>query len=465
MKRKGLYLFILFVLTVFTGCQRREVVYEEEGIVDSEDSATDEKNGGALIDSLGIGDELMWEENIQVKDVVIVIKAEVAVPEVSDLYTLEVSQYYYTGGDKRRIAECFLDKDSIKVDTEKVPTKESISKDIKTCGALLELEENDASADEAYIAAVQSEQKRLENLLDKAPDASSITEDVGVVYTQDYYKGTRDGIGYSLEFNIDKDKNVSSWILRAEDGDSFTTTEEKWQGDLAFYHESSSGAATENLCDKEKAIEQAEEICEKLGLNMDIAYIEDVGWGGEGDIVECNGYSVVFSRQLQGVMIDSNVYSRADHKNVYLDMGIAKQAYDKERLQIILNDKGIFSVEYDGILSEGNMSGPVKLLSYDQIKEAFRQELEKLDVGVLDMTFLNLELNYVRISNPEKRDTYTYIPAWRLAQWNGLGTRQTVSNNIWINAIDGSRIDLEEEGAIAYSTLNIREERHRLEEQ
>ena len=464
MKRKGLYIFILLLLAALTGCGRKAVEYEEANVTDSGEDTAEEADGGALRAALGVGDEQIWEENIQVKDVVIAIEAEVVVPEVSDLYTLEVSQYYYTAEDKQRIAEYFLDKDSIRVDKEKVQTKESISEDIQTCKALLELEANDAYPDEAYMAAVQNEQKWLENLLGEAPEASAITEDVGD-YAQDYYRGTKNGIGYSLDFNIAEDKNVSSWVLRAEDGDSFLAEGEKWEGYMAFDNESFPRVdVTENLCDKEKAIEQVEKICDKLGVNMCIAGIYDVHWGVERGFTECNGYRIELSRQLNDVMIDSNIYARSDDKTVYLDAETAKQAYDKESLEIILNDKGIFSIEYYGILSEGKQSGPVKLLGYDQIKEVFRQELKKLEVGVYDITFRGLELNYVRISNPERRDTYTYIPAWRLAQWNEPNTWQTISGNIWINAIDGSRIDMEEEGAIQYETLDIRVERGRLEE-
>lgn len=460
MKIKGLYVLILFLLTVLTGCQRKDVVYEDEKIVDSEDSVTEKENGGDLINSLGIDDEQKWEEDIQATDAMIAVEADVVVPEVSDLCTLEVSQYYYTAEDKQRVAEYFLDKDSIRVNKEKVQTKETISEDIQTCGALLELEANDDYPDEDYMTAVQNEQKRLGNLLGKAPDAADITEDVGD-YAQDYYKGTRNEIEYSLDFNIDKDRNISSWVLKAEDG-SFNAA---WQGFMQFDNEDfPRTTVTENLCDREKAIEQAEKICAELGINMRTSEIYDVHWLLAEDLMECNGYQIVLSRQLNDVVIDSNMYAKSFNKNVYLDTEITKQAYAKEKISIILNDRGIYSVEYYGILSEGSMSGPVKLLSYDQIKEVFRQELKKLEAKTDALAFRLLELNYVRISNPERRDTYTYIPAWRLAQYDSPTAYQTIQSNIWINAVDGSRIDLEEEGAIAYTTLDIREERYRLEE-
>lgn len=464
MKMKGLYVVILFFLAVLTGCQRREVVYEEEGAASSSDSIMEKENGGSLLNTLGIGDEQIWEENIPLEDAVIAVEAEVVVPDVSELCTLEVSQYYYTAEDKQRVAEYFLDRDSIKVDREKVQTKESISKDIQTCNALLEQEADDDSPDESYMAAVQREQKRLENLLGNAPDASSVTEDVGG-YEQDCYLGTKNGIPYSLDFNICREKNTSSWVLRAQEGDSFVTEGEKWQGFIQFANETMPVAEVkENLCDKEKAVGQAKKIVEELGLNLCVAEIYDVYWGLEDNRTECNGYQIALTRQIGGVAVDNVSYMKSYHENTYLDAETMKQAYDKENIIITLNDKGIYSVECYGILSEGELSGPVRLLGYDQIKEIFRQELNKFKTGVVDITFRGLELTYIRISNPERRDTYTYIPAWRLAQWGLDNMYAIVSSDIWINALDGSRIDLEEEGAISYTVLDIQDESYRLEE-
>ncbi|MCM1498649.1 MAG: DUF6034 family protein [Clostridium sp.] len=464
MSKNRAYLFVLFLLTALVGCQKKEVVYEEEGAASRADSIMEKENGGSLTNTLGIGDEQIWEESIPLENAMIAVEAEVVVPDVSELCTLEVSQYYYTAEDKQRVAEYFLD--SIKVNREKVQTKESISRDMQTGDALLEQAADDVSPDESYMAAVQREQKRLENLLGNAPDASSVTEDVDG-YEQDNYLGTRNGIPYSLDFNICQEKNTSSWELRAQEGDSFITEGEKWQGFIQFANETMPVAEVkENLCDKEKAVGQATKIVEELGFNLCVAEIYDVYWGLEDNRTECNGYQIVMARQIGGVAVDNVSYTRSYNENTYLDAETMKQAYDKENIIITLNDKGIYSVECYGILSEGELSGPVRLLGYDQIKEIFRQELNKFKTGVVDITFRGLELTYIRISNPERRDTYMYIPAWRLAQW-GVDNRYAtalVSSDIWINALDGNRIDLEEEGAISYTVLDIQDESYRLEE-
>ena len=56
----------------------------------------------------------------------------------------------------------------------------------------------------------------------------------------------------------------------------------------------------------------------------------------------------------------------------------------------------------------------------------------------------------MRVLNEKDANTYSYIPAWRLG---AMEDGKVLSGNLWINAMDGSVINLKEQGAAKYITV------------
>lgn len=441
MRNKKIYILAVLLLMVLTACGKKEVVFDEEEITGNGETIAEGESDGTLKGSLGIGDEWKWKENIQVNNDTVAIKAEIKLPDVAEMYTMEVSKHYYDAEDKKKTAEYFFDADSIKVDLEEVPTKENIKADIEKCNTMIEAESQTDISDENKIALLSSEKKRLEALVNEAPDTNDMEEAPGD-YSQNYYRGTRDGVEYKLEFDIDETRNLSAWTLQVEeeDIDKFNS---RGTGEVGW---NSYAVIGDNICSmtEEQAGQEAVKICKGLGLPaMKVSAIHDINWFYMDGESELNGYEIILSRDINGVAVDAEEYSDYD----YLDVESVEKPYDIERVIVQLNDSGIISMTYEGILTEGKLSNSVKLLDFDQIKEIIREKVVEKN----HEEFLWLELNYVRVLNEKDENTYSYIPAWRLGAWE---ESTDLKGNLWINAMDGSVINLKETGAAQYITVD-----------
>lgn len=452
-KRGILCALMLIGVLALTGCGKKEVSYnEEKDQTEQSDKKQDEEQGNAAAGSLreALGAEDRWTERIESDAGMNVnVAADVIIPDVSDMYTSQVSEYYYTSADKQKVAEYFLDKDSIKVDVDNMLTKENLTADIddwdKNLKIFTELEKESDFFDGSQIPVVENEKNRLEALLADAPAAADVSEDVGD-YSQDYYKGSKDGADYTLKFCADKENNMSSWQLKAKEYKDFNES--------GYENYETTKSISENNCtmSEDEARDKAEKICEELELpNMQTAYTNVIKWVKSDDDLqslgkgerEYNGYEIILTRSINGAISDAKEYL---NETPYLDTQQKNRPYQIERVIVRLNDKGIIDMEYQGIMNEGETGEAVKLLGFDQIKEALRQEMTKN--GDQDITYASLTLEYLRISNEENGEEYSYIPAWRLRMSDDM--LDMTMYNIWVNAIDGTVIDYDKQCSVRY---------------
>lgn len=128
---------------------------------------------------------------------------------------------------------------------------------------------------------------------------------------------------------------------------------------------------------------------------------------------------------------------------------------------------------YEGCLKAEKTGNQVKLLGYDQIQELFRKELTGLEEKV-PMKYLYL--TYVRVADETKPNRYCFIPAWCMSPYqlyetlnhgmideSGVYTTTNPEGIIWLNAIDGTRIEPKKAGFLVYR--NWEEEYDELERQ
>ena len=486
--RKCLYLILLFCTISLTGCGAKDVVYDIEKSAEDntagEETETKETkpkadSGDTLAAALGITDN-HWKETIGSGTDAIFINADVEVPNVSAMYTLEVSEHYYTSEEQRKIAEYFLDADTIRVNKDKVITREWLQKRLDYCNDTIEFLENEAERCEnngqpmeaAQVSAqkkmLSNEKKRFTDLMNAAPAVSDVSETVQD-YSENYYIGSKDGVEYTLSFDVDEERNASSWTLEAVDRNGFSSEQ---VGQSVNLYGGVSSYYSDNICEmtKEEACSKAEEWCEKLGIyGMKAAAVCDlVFYSGshKEDIVSQedfdkfytdNGYSIVLVRDIKGVAVDSIEY----HVDTYLDTETTARAYDKEKVVVELNDKGLISMSYVGGLNVKEVGNAVKLLSFDQIQELYRKELKSMDTGE-DRKMGYMYLGYTRVADESKPDEYCYIPVWCLSRYNfhrtlrygidesGALSVGTLEDTIFLNAIDGSRINSDKAGFAHY---------------
>lgn len=465
----GLTIMILFL--GLTGCGTKTVSYDDGKSSGSKGSEvnrekSDEDEGGILADVLGVEEE--WKEEI-VTDagITVLLQPEVRMPEVSELYSMEVSQYYLTPEDKKRVAEYFMEPGSIQVALECIPTKESIAAEIKKYetfidnaeeededGLLVAVEnekENrfliaDCNADR-LLETVKNEKETMEKMLIEAPNADDVenADDADLDpgdYSQDYYTGTREGKEYALVFGIDKEDKQSSWSI-STDPAPFNSL----GAEMYTYKDTDE----ENKCSisKEEAERRAVKICEELGItDMTPVNTMALEWQGkEGAKLEINGYSIILARNINGIAVEPECFI-LDYDDLYRTTGAENKPYEVETVTVNLNDNGIISMSYKGILSVDKINSPVKLLAFEQIKEVFRKEI--VQGGVNDVRGDIVELVYMRLKKAQD-GKYTYIPVWRMVPYE-IDYRNVMywDSCIFVNAIDGSLINIKEQELMYY---------------
>lgn len=448
MKKKALFILAGLWIATLTGCGQGEIPYGETADLDSQEEVV-EKHSGTLRDLLGMKEEHMWEENIEGKDGSVKIKAVITVPDTSNLYTMTATKYSLTADDKRKIAEHFMDADTIKVERDFVLTKERIQAEIDEQESRI-AELSVSNVEEETIAYEEQVREKLEEQLLSAPSADEVKDEPGD-YSANYYVGSKGDQEYRLVFGDDywftnscyvDNSGTFSWgIIKEEYSDEENET---------LQPDTDNDKMTE-----EEACSLAKRICGELGLSdMSVAKVDKVD---PFDIVIGSGrplYMIDLVRNINGVLLDgvpldSDIYV----ERPYLEEEWTMRPYEQERVRITISNHGWSQISYEGSMKVGEIGDAVKLLSYSQIQELFRKELGTMEIEEDDSLpiWRVLELSYMRVADESNPDLFCYIPVWRLSRQNDDWGDYSTKDNIWLNAIDGSRIYPEEVGAARFT--------------
>ena len=440
---KGICMTGLLVCIIFlTGCGKQEIDYtEEDTTTEIETVSTEQVTSGTVQEILGIDDEYRWKEIVETDRGSASVEAMLNIEIEGVLSTLKVEEHYYSAEEKKKVLEYFFEPESIQVDRDTYPTKELLRKQLEQYENSLEeaqtAEQYPVMDDEAI--AINNEIQRLTDRMSEAPDYDEVSEAVSD-YSENYYKGTMNGLEYSLIFDINEKENRSGWTLEAKDYRDFLASNEDvlvWQA--AYWNEE------ENRCSmtQDEAENYAEKICNELGFTgLKLANKQLAEWNlGNGEM-ETNGYYFEYTLDINGSAVASSFIG---HRSVVeggaIDTTKVDLPYDQTVVSMIINDTGIIRMECKGIVKTGEVS-TVKLLSYDQIKECFRSVLPASEgkAGKWE----ELILSYARISSSDNPDAYTYVPVWRLINYQSY-------DNIMLNAIDGTPIDMQKDIYVYYS--------------
>lgn len=414
-----------------TGCNDKKVIYNKDTEAATNSDAENYEAGTTLKYKLGIGDT-SWKEVIETEDGTVDLKVKIIVPEVEDMYTLVASKKYLTNDDKKRIMESIVDADSIIQSREKYVTKEDIEESIQATQndlAESELDEIGAMYLEKYI---EYKQEQYEGAISEA----DFTEDAGD-YSGNVYEGTKDGETYYFDFFVDERRNRSAFsIERKMDGDYIETI--------------MTDSGEENKCKytEDEAKEMALSLCEKLGLpDMQVASVNALELNNDNKVTE--GYQLYLVRDIEGVSAVGQYvfYDDSGEEYSYNDL-----PYSREVVSIGIDSKGLLFLRSTGLLTDGELKNPVHLLGMEQIKEVVRQNLSNQLDG-----WYRLELKYLRIKDGDKEDSFCFLPTWVYMYDSYVGNDFDYMSidALYINAIDGTVIDIVEDGAVTMQTSKI----------
>ncbi len=459
---KGLYVIYGLLLLSLLGCSKESASHEGDKSQVSSAETTQMQGEVDLQEAevlegiraeLGMGEERMWKEIIENGDMEASIKADLKLPDTTKMYSMTVSEYYLTKEDKQWLAQYFMDADSIKVDKEWSVSKELLQQEIEWYDELIQSAQSPDSIDAHMLPLYESEKERLMAAVTNAPGMEDIGEDVGD-YSANAYIGSKDNIAYEMRFYVDEERNQSAWTLNATTTAAFLDTDVSSE-EITCNNSYMDIGNNASAMTKEEAVEKAVKLCQELGLPaMEAVATYDLEWW-VGEQQEYNGYAVTLARTIGGCAADNYRYVSSEKWNGES----ARLPYGVESVEICLNDKGIIGVRCIGLLTAGELSSPVKLLSFDQIKEILSREVCGEDYADFTGEWCSLTLSYIKWENTEKENEYTYIPVWKLSQWGGPADMNIMMEvaevNIWINAIDGSRIDPKDIGIVSQDLQSV----------
>lgn len=445
MRGKKIVLVAGCLALLFTGCDKEEVIYSTETFADSETIGTTETNvegidnDNPLIEKLGITDSYKWKESIPTDGSPIDVSAEIYLLDTSELVAVNAKEHYYSEADKQGVLNYFFDLDSIQVDPDTYPTKELLREKLEEYEMVLKKQEADTSfhVKEDAKVMIDNEVRYLTELINKAPNKNEVSEGV-TNYSENYYKGKINGLDYSLVFNIDETRNQSGWKLSTKDYNDILISESDvtaWQ--YAYYTD---GISNQCKITGEEAQKIADQACKDLGFTHLQPYVDkiDVVWHMENGDKECNGYYFEYGLDMNG---EALYYSNAEQYGGYVDSTFANLTYNNQKVTVIVNDFGIVRMECTALM-QYEKANRAKLLSYEQIKDCFRNVLK--EQSDTTETWNMLTLCYIRLMNADNQDMYSYIPVWILSNYT--------TPSIVINAIDGTQIDMERNNYVFYDT-------------
>ena len=132
----------------------------------------------------------------------------------------------------------------------------------------------------------------------------------------------------------------------------------------------------------------------------------------------------------------------------YVETVLIKDApYSKERVIIRIGAEGVRAIYATGLMEEISSKENINILGDEQIKKALKQYI--VDTEEPRFIYQSLRFTYLRIAG-ENTDEYSYIPVWVLG-YKSIETfseDELYSDFFFVNAIDGSLIDVEKAGAV-----------------
>lgn len=471
MKRRILVWGILLVVTAgtFAGCGKKEVDYSlEEG--DTQESG---QNGGNSLaqfkDAENWSDELAVVDKSNIEQE-LAIEAAVVVPDADSMSVVEVEQTVMDTAFREAFLKAFFEEGEVYYHDEAHYTAEELA------GYIAELEDMvEEFGEDMHGDMKKSIEESLEHyrvLLSDASDSytpaeayESCNEYVGyrkdilyrvyfggaevtveplkgvsfygpgtlanyefVEMMRQYSAKTEEALENECIYSMEEAKNLAESFMKKLDRDSQVCVEEKpvmWHGRMLD--------ANKNVTEEKYAF---------YGYTFTYGTgIDDIAFSLFPDLWD---YDVTWTDQVLDAKRDmeadiaSDIVGEKDDAMVrLLDM------FNGDRVEITVTDAGIVSLSIQAPVTIIDITGAVKLLPLDAIKDIMKNELaengEQYDFK-WDKRFNNLELMYLKTKDETAENEYSYVPTWCLSKKDEMGLHY---HPVFVNAIDGSVIYLD----------------------
>lgn len=424
------------VIISLTGCSGKKVDYGNE----SESKET--KNMSALADIKANSD---WKENFTIQtgngEKTVYINANIVVPDFDNMSVVEVENVKIDADYKKRFLDLYFGGNEYYYHDPDHYTVDELNEVI---------EDWQKTQDDTHSEWLEQQLAEYRDKLETAKTTYTVAKDLENCEVFAGYKGD---VFCEVEFEAHK-VHAYAWYqsgtdygppsLRNEDYDTITQTFQ--DDDLKDKADETSNEGSKSAASAKK---EAGNFLSKLGMQDLVERGEcECGWIGFNNSEEGNDYQTATWGYIYSYAtgIDGITFKDGLDRDTYLSV---YETNDSDTDDVTLPDSTLLTVTDDGIIdvqleypvNVTQIYKDVELISLKNIEQIIKAEItENPDKYDTTSSFNKLQLGYLKIRSDSEPGKYSYVPAWALSRMVDYSSER---NAIFVNAIDGTIIDLE----------------------
>lgn len=424
------------VIISLTGCSGKKVDYGNE----SESKET--KNMSALADIKADSD---WKENFTIQtgngEKTVYINANIVVPDFDNMSVVEVENVKIDADYKKRFLDLYFGGNEYYYHDPDHYTVDELNEVI---------EDWQKTQDDTHSEWLEQQLAEYRDKLETAKTTYTVAKDLENCEVFAGYKGD---VFCEVEFEAHK-VHAYAWYqsgtdygppsLRNEDYDTITQTFQ--DDDLKDKADETSNEGSKSAASAKK---EAGNFLSKLGMQDLVERGEcECGWIGFNNSEEGNDYQTATWGYIYSYAtgIDGITFKDGLDRDTYLSV---YETNDSDTDDVTLLDSTLLTVTDDGIIdvqleypvNVTQIYKDVELISLKNIEQIIKAEItENPDKYDTTSSFNKLQLGYLKIRSDSEPGKYSYVPAWALSRMVDYSSER---NAIFVNAIDGTIIDLE----------------------
>ncbi|MFR2032764.1 MAG: DUF6034 family protein [Agathobacter sp.] len=424
------------VIISLTGCSGKKVDYGNE----SESKET--KNMSALADIKADSD---WKENFTIQtgngEKTVYINANIVVPDFDNMSVVEVENVKIDADYKKRFLDLYFGGNEYYYHDPDHYTVDELNEVI---------EDWQKTQDDTHSEWLEQQLAEYRDKLETAKTTYTVAKDLENCEVFAGYKGD---VFCEVEFEAHK-VHAYAWYqsgtdygppsLRNEDYDTITQTFQ--DDDLKDKADETSNEGSKSAASAKK---EAGNFLSKLGMQDLVERGEcECGWIGFNNSEEGNDYQTATWGYIYSYAtgIDGITFKDGLDRDTYLSV---YETNDSDTDDVTLPDSTLLTVTDDGIIdvqleypvNVTQIYKDVELIYLKNIEQIIKAEItENPDKYDTTSSFNKLQLGYLKIRSDSEPGKYSYVPAWALSRMVDYSSER---NAIFVNAIDGTIIDLE----------------------
>lgn len=424
------------VIISLTGCAGKKVDYGNES------ESKEKKNMSALADIKADSD---WKENFTIQtgngEKTVYINANIVVPDFDNMSVVEVENVKIDADYKKRFLDLYFGGNEYYYHDPDHYTVDELNEVI---------EDWQKTQDDTHSEWLEQQLAEYRDKLETAKTTYTVAKDLENCEVFAGYKGD---VFCEVEFEAHK-VHAYAWYqsgtdygppsLRNEDYDTITQTFQ--DDDLKDKADETSNEGSKSAASAKK---EAGNFLSKLGMQDLVERGEcECGWIGFNNSEEGNDYQTATWGYIYSYAtgIDGITFKDGLDRDTYLSV---YETNDSDTDDVTLPDSTLLTVTDDGIIdvqleypvNVTQIYKDVELISLKNIEQIIKAEItENPDKYDTTSSFNKLQLGYLKIRSDSEPGKYSYVPAWALSRMVDYSSER---NAIFVNAIDGTIIDLE----------------------